>query len=66
MFMLVICAGISWAGCGNASAARFPDEASCHRALQTMVVQQNGQAATNGNGRQMLAYCRPAMERDPR
>jgi hypothetical protein len=58
-YVLIICAGISWAGCGSVSASTFPNEESCQRSLQTMVVQQNGQAVAGKNGRQMYAYCRP-------
>jgi hypothetical protein len=58
-YVLVICAGISWAGCGVSMTYAYPDEEACQRALQTMIIQQNGQAVAGKNGRQMYAFCRP-------
>lgn len=36
MWQLVICAGITWAGCGTASVSLYPSEDSCYRALKAL------------------------------
>jgi hypothetical protein len=60
-YVLVICAGISWAGCGHVSVRPFRDEASCSRSLREMRI--DGVVAGEGEKRRsMYAYCRPAAK----
>lgn len=57
--VLVVCAGISWAGCGAVWTVDYGNEEACHRALGKMVVAHNGAQATGDGGRQVVALCRP-------
>ena len=57
-WILIICAGISWAGCGNQMVTTYPSEESCYRALKAMRVvdQPIGESEKK---RSMYAYCAP-------
>jgi hypothetical protein len=57
--MLYVCAGITGWGCGVSSLIDYGTPEACNAALAQMVVKQNGNAATGGDGRQMIAFCRP-------
>lgn len=59
MWILYVCFGITWAGCGGVNWTEFRSIEDCERALSKMHIAQNGQAVTGGNGRQVIAYCRP-------
>jgi hypothetical protein len=65
MYELFLCVGITWAGCGASLITPFPgptSRADCYAALEAMRVDTNATLATNGNGRQLVAYCRPTKE----
>lgn len=58
MWQLVICAGITWAGCGTASYSLYPSEDSCYRALKALRIADQP-VAESDKKRSMFAYCRP-------
>lgn len=58
MWQMILCLGITWAGCGAHHTAIYPNEASCYRALKA--VQENSQPISESNKkRSMVAYCAP-------
>lgn len=59
MWELVILYGISWAGAGGQKYETMPDKETCIQVLEVMKVQENGTLVTNGNGKQVIMYCRP-------
>jgi len=60
VWMLVICVGVTWAGCGGVMRGEYPNEESCYRALRTMVMPESGVVAdVNSKRRSGIAYCRP-------
>jgi len=62
MWELVICLGITWAGCGSYQDSKFPNEESCYRALKVM--QMPGQQIMESKNRHdVVAYCKPYEER---
>lgn len=63
MWKLVICAGITWAGCGTQNTGVFPTEDSCYRALAAIrVVDQP--VAESDKKRSMFAYCKPKQKEE--
>ena len=60
-WVLQICIGISWLGCGEKMTAEFPTAETCYVALRTMKV--TGPAAVTPNA---VAYCRPKDVNYPR
>lgn len=59
MWVLIICAGISWAGCGIISKAEYPSEDSCYRALESMRFDVHTESEKR---RSAYAYCSPVPE----
>lgn len=57
-WVLVICLGVSWAGCGAVQTADYPTEDSCYRALEAMKTGDQA-VAESGNKRNTIAYCKP-------
>lgn len=66
MWALVVCIGVSWAGCGSGGISLFPDEQSCYRALDHMVVSNSSPIMESGNRRDVVGYCRPEKATDPK
>ena len=64
MFELVMCWGISWAGCAGFMRTRFETEASCHKALATMRVNDQP-VAESEKRRSMWAVCIPTGSIQP-
>lgn len=58
IWMLTICIGVSWAGCGSAPRYQFPDEASCYRALEHIRT-GDSPIAESDKKRNNVAYCAP-------
>lgn len=58
-WVLVICLGVSWAGCGALQKAEYPTEDSCYRALEAMKTGDQEVLESN-NKRNTIAYCKPA------
>jgi len=58
MWELIICAAITWAGCGDVSTSKYPNEESCYRALKNILVVDQP-IAESKNKRSMYAYCHP-------
>ena len=57
-WMLTICIGVSWAGCGSYWAMEYPNEESCYRALAAM--KTDGQpVAESEKRRSSIAACSP-------
>ena len=62
-WVLSVCAGITWAGCGTGVHATFPDEASCYRAIKNMYNSDQYQPVQeNQNRRSMFAVCYPKQK----
>jgi len=61
MWILYVCIGVSWAGCGTGGTSLFPDEASCYRALDHMVVSNASPVGESDNRRDVVAYCKPQI-----
>jgi len=55
MWALIICAGISWGGCGTFHQAEFPTQEACERALSTV---RFDTPPGSTSGRSAFAYCR--------
>jgi hypothetical protein len=58
MWTLIICIGVTWAGCANVHYAEYPSEDSCYRALREMKTGDQ-QVAESGKKRNTVAYCKP-------
>lgn len=63
MWMLTICIGVSWAGCGSAPRFQFADEQSCYRALDHIRT-GDSPIAESDNKRNTVAYCAPITPGD--
>lgn len=64
MWEMIMCLGITWAGCGSYKVSVYPSEASCYKALQA--VRDNSQPVAESNKKlSMVAYCRPVQEKRP-
>lgn len=57
-WVLVICLGVSWVGCGSLQEAEYPTEESFYRALEMMKTGDQVVAESN-NKRNTVAYCKP-------
>lgn len=60
---LFLCISPNWAGCGVAHFIDFGTPEACRAALSTMVVASNGAHSVGGDGKQVVAYCRPKHEK---
>lgn len=58
MWTLIVCIGVTWAGCGSTHWATYPSEDSCYRALKEMKTGDQP-VAESGKKRNTIAYCRP-------
>lgn len=58
IWILRVCIGVSWGGCGAGGSYIFPDEQSCQRALKTMVTGDQP-TAESGKKRNTVAFCYP-------
>jgi|LakMenEpi03Aug12_release.lakeMendotaPanAssembly.Ray.scaffolds.fasta_scaffold1354027_1 hypothetical protein len=58
MWELVICIGVTWAGCGTVSIPVFPSEETCYRSLREMKTGDQP-VAESKNKRNTVAYCQP-------
>ena len=58
MWTLIMCIGVSWAGCASVQYAEYPSEDSCYRALREMKTGDQ-QIGESGAKRNTVAYCRP-------
>jgi hypothetical protein len=58
VWVLHICFGISWGGCGGIRAYEYKDEVACYKALETMRVDV-GDVKASEKRRSMWAICRP-------
>lgn len=58
MWELVICIGVTWAGCGAYHAPIYPSEESCYRALREMKTGDQP-IMESGKKRNTVAYCKP-------
>lgn len=52
-YILIICIGVSWGGCGASTRGIFPDEESCFRALREAK-----------HDARSVAVCQPASKQD--
>lgn len=59
---LFVCINATWAGCGVTSKIEYPDKAQCYEALREMRVEDNGKSSVGGNGKAVVAYCRPKQQ----
>ena len=57
-WILIICIGVSWAGCGGQNTVAYPNEDSCYKALDRMKTGDQ-QIMESGNKRNTIAYCKP-------
>lgn len=57
-WVLVICLGVSWAGCGAVQIAEYPTEDSCYRALAALKTGDQA-ISESDNKRNTVAYCKP-------
>jgi hypothetical protein len=60
-WVLTICLGVSWAGCGSNQYRTYPSEDSCYRALDHMHVSNASPVAESENRRDVVAYCSPVQ-----
>ena len=58
-WMLDVCTGVSWGGCGRHSNVPFPTEESCYRSLATLKTGDQP-IAESETKRNTVAFCRPA------
>lgn len=56
-WFLVVCAGISWGGCGIFHQTEMPSKADCFEALASI---RFDETATGDARRSAVAYCRPS------
>lgn len=60
MWVLTICAAISWGGCGALHQMDMPDKKTCFESLREM--RTNDQfIAESKNKRSLFAYCKPKL-----
>jgi len=57
-WILVLIAGISWAGPGMIREIEFDSKEDCHYALGTMIISGNNQVSGDDD-EQTIAYCKP-------
>lgn len=57
-WILSICIGVTWAGCGAVANRQFPSEESCYRALAAMKTGDQP-VAESSKKRNTVAYCYP-------
>jgi hypothetical protein len=62
---MIVCVGITWAGCGDVHYPSYQSKQDCYEALRSMIVVSNANASAGGNGRQAIAYCRPKQAPAP-
>lgn len=60
MWELIVCIGVTWAGCGQQQWSQFPSEDSCYRALREMKTGDQP-IAESAKKRNTVAYCRPVQ-----
>lgn len=58
-WILSICIGVSWGGCGQYLKVPYPNEESCYRALSAMKTGDQT-IAESGNKRNTVAFCAPS------
>lgn len=58
IWVLSVCIGVSWAGCGSATQPKFPNEESCYRALAAMKTGDQPLAESSSK-RNTVAFCYP-------
>ena len=58
IYMMYLCAGITWAGCGVITRVEFPNEAACYRSLAAIRINDQP-VAESDKRRSMFAYCYP-------
>lgn len=63
-WILGICIGVTWAGCGGVRHLEFPSENSCYRALEAMKTGDQP-VAESSNKRNTIAYCYPKKKETP-
>jgi hypothetical protein len=64
IWILEICIGISWAGCGSWPKYEYPNESACYRALESIRNNNKPTAVESGARRDMTALCRPKTAKD--
>jgi hypothetical protein len=57
--VLWLCANPTWAGCGIVQEIQYSSEEACRTALSGLVVTGNGGNVVGGDGKQVIAICRP-------
>lgn len=62
MWELVICVGVTWAGCGAHYVPAYPSEESCYRALREMKTGDQP-VAESDKKRNTVAFCQPKQVR---
>ena len=63
VWVLVICTGVSWGGCGHRNTGIFPDAQSCYEALGHVKMEKSGSLATGkGTGDSAYAACLPQQK----
>ena len=60
-WILSVCIGVSWAGCGSSMRLEYPSEASCYRALKEMKTGDQP-IAESEKKRNTVAVCAPKQE----
>lgn len=56
---LWICINPTWAGCGIVQFNDYVTPEACSVALSQLVVAGNAKLAAGGDGKQVVAYCKP-------
>lgn len=64
IWILEVCIGITWAGCGSWPKYEYPNEASCYRALEAMRNNNKATAIESPARRDALVLCRPKTDKD--